>query len=369
MRTLGLFTPSPALRAVAYVTPSQAIRRPVADKGGGLSLWKSAVTALTLIASVQIAPAQETKLFFTSMSPAGSQVSNFFRTWIDRVNQQAGGDIKVELRDGLTLANFGNVYERVLDDVVQIGWVAHALVAGKFPLSEVTTMPFIGDNNEACSAGLWRMYKSGFLDAEYKDIVPLWMGCLGPVYLHWSKVPRSLDDLTGLKIRASGSLSARLVQLLGATPVSLQPTEMYEALQRGTIDAVVTGWSAFEPYKLAEVTQYHLELPLGISSSMHIMSQKKLDSLSARAQQVLRTNSGEEPSREMGAFTAALGFKARDLALASGKHQLLKLTPEQLDGWKKKAQPAIDEWVAQRQNGQQAIELFKKYYAESKVGQ
>lgn len=332
-----------------------------------LGIWKTMLVGLTLIASIQTAMSQETRLFFTSMSPAGSQMSNFFRPWIDRVNQQAAGDFKVELRDGLTLANFGNVYERVQNDVVQIGWAAHALVAGKFPLSEVTTIPFIGDNNEACSAGLWRLYKSGFLDAEYKDIIPIWMGCLGPVYLHWAKAPRFLDDLAGAKIRASGSLSARLVQLLGGAPASLQPTEMYEAVQRGTIDGVVTGWSAFEPYKLQEVLHHHLEVPLGISSSMHFMSKKKFNSLSQRAQQVLMANSGEEPSRAMGAFTAVLGFNARDLALASGKDQIVTLTPEQLDGWKKKAQPAIDEWVSPRPNGQQAIELFKKYYAESQV--
>jgi TRAP-type transport system periplasmic protein len=329
--------------------------------------WKLVLAALTLIFSVHSGLAEETKLFLTSMSPAGSENSNFFRQWADRVNNQAAGDLKIEVRDGVSLANFGNVYERVQNDVVQIGWAAHALVAGKFPLSEVTTVPFIGDNNEACSVGLWRLYKSGFLDAEYKDVVPIWMGCLGPVYLHWSKAPRSLDDLTGLKVRASGSLSARLVQLLGGTPVSLQPSEMYEGLQRGTIDAVVTGWSAFEPFKLQEVARYHLEVPLGISSSMHFMSKKKFDSLSPRAKQILTENSGEVPSRQIGAHTAALGFRSRDLAIASGKNQLLTLTPQQLDGWKEKAQPAIDEWVAQRQNGQQAIGLFKKYYQESKT--
>jgi TRAP-type transport system periplasmic protein len=325
-----------------------------------------ALAALTLTAVVQTVAAEETRLFFTSMSPAGSETSNFFRPWIDRVNREGAGDLKVELKDGLALANFGNVYERVESDVVQIGWATHAHIGGRFPLTEVTTMPFLATDNEACSAALWRLYKSGFLAAEYKDIVPLWMGCLGPVYLHWAKAPRSFDDLAGTRIRPSGSLSARLVQLLGGTPISLQTNEVYEALQRGTIDGVIAGWSAFEPFKLQEVTRYHLEVPFGISSSMHFMSKKKFESLSPRAQQVLMANSGEGPSRATGSFMAGLGFKARDLALASGKNQIVTLTPEQLENWKKKAQPAIDEWVAQRQNGKQAIELFERYYADSK---
>ena len=59
----------------------------------------------------------------------------------------------VEIREGGTLANFQNVYERVLDDVVQIGFGQQALIAGKFPLTEVVVLPFIVKDN---TVGWWR---------------------------------------------------------------------------------------------------------------------------------------------------------------------------------------------------------------------
>ena len=59
-----------------------------------------------------------------------------------------------------TLANFGNVYERVQDDVVQIGWAIHQVVAGKFPLSEVAGLPFVEDGFQRASLALNRLVET-----------------------------------------------------------------------------------------------------------------------------------------------------------------------------------------------------------------
>ena len=172
---------------------------------------------------------------------------------------------------------FITAYDRVSDDVVQIGWIIHALVGNRFPLSDVSGLPFLAEDNVACSAASWRLYQSGLLDAEYKDIVPIWFGCLTTNYLHWAKPPKQVDDLAGAKFRVPSKIAAQAIQLLGGTPISMTGGEMYEALQRGTVDGVVTSWAGFEPYKLAEVTTYHLEVPIAGISSMHFMSRKKFE--------------------------------------------------------------------------------------------
>jgi TRAP-type C4-dicarboxylate transport system substrate-binding protein len=199
------------------------------------AILTTALSALMLLASTHLAKAQELRLIFASGSPAGTPNSVFYQKWVDRVNEQGKGVLRVELRDGESIANFINVHDRVQNDVVQIGWTIHSLLGNKFPLTDVVSLPFQGDNNVACSAAFWRMYKSGFLDSEYQDVVPIWFGCLTASYLHWAKAPRSLEDLNGLKFRVNGKLPGRVIQLLGGTPVSLAGGEMYEGLQRGTI--------------------------------------------------------------------------------------------------------------------------------------
>jgi TRAP-type C4-dicarboxylate transport system substrate-binding protein len=128
--------------------------------------WKAALAAV-ILASSTLSIAQETRLLFTSQSPAGSRNVAWFTEWAKRVNAQSAGTLRIEVKEIGPLANFGNAYSRVLDDVVQIGWAPHPLVGGKFPLSEVAGLPFMADDSEKAGVALWRLYKSGALDAEY----------------------------------------------------------------------------------------------------------------------------------------------------------------------------------------------------------
>src|SRR5262245_4926958 len=164
------------------------ICRQVQIEGGSMMKttgWSRGLAIAAIAATLQAASAQETRLFLTSLSPAGSPNSQFFNAWAKRVSDASQGTLRVEVRDGVTLANFSNSYDRTMDDVVQIGWVQHSFVAGKFPLSEITTLPFVSDDNVGCSAALWRLYKSGVIDVEYKEAVPIWFGCLGQSGLHF----------------------------------------------------------------------------------------------------------------------------------------------------------------------------------------
>jgi TRAP-type transport system periplasmic protein len=325
------------------------------------------VAALVWLVGLHTAPAQ-TRLIFASESPAGTPNSVFFSSWANRVNEQSNGKLRIEVRDGETLANFITAYDRVNDDVVQIGWIIHSLVGNRFPLSDVSSLPFLGVNNVACSAASWRLYKSGLLDNEYKDIVPIWFGCLTTTFLHWAKEPKQTDDLGGAKFRVNGKIPAQAVQLLGGTPVSMTGGEMYEALQRGLVDGAATSWAGFEPYKLAEVTTYHLEVPVGGTPSMHFMSRKKFESLPKDIQDLLKATSGEEPSRAMGAYMDSAAARARAPVAASPKHKIATLTPEQYAAWKKKVAVVSENWAKDRQNGDKAIEMFNKFYDDAVAG-
>jgi TRAP-type C4-dicarboxylate transport system substrate-binding protein len=330
------------------------------------TIVKFAAMALA-VASAGSASAQ-VRLIFASQSPAGTPNTVFFNSWAQKINEAGKGAVRVEVRDGETLSNFMTSYDRVADDVVQIGWIIHTLVGNRFQLTDVNSLPFIGDNNEACSVASWRLYKSGLLDAEYKDIQPIWFGCLTTNYLHWSKEPKQVDDLGGLKFRVSGKVPAQAVQILGGTPISMQAGEMYEGLQRGTIDGLATTWASFEPYKLNEVTTTHLEVPLGGIPSMHFMSKKKFESLPKNVQEVITANIGEEASRTAGAFFAGAAARARAPIAASDKHKIIKLTPQQYDSWKKKVSAVTDTWIKDRANGQQVYDTYIKLYNEAAAG-
>lgn len=73
-----------------------------------------------------------------------------------------------------------------------------------------------------------------------------------------SNVPiRGLDDYKGLKVRIAGLIQTRVMKELGASPVSISVYDVYEALQRGVVDAgEVGGPESDETLHLQDVTKY-----------------------------------------------------------------------------------------------------------------
>lgn len=285
--------------------------------------------ALASIAGASIAgsaaSAEEIRLAMTSMSPAASNNSIYFNAWATRVNEQSSGTLKVEVKDGQALAHFGNVYDRVTNDVVQIGWSIHQIVAGKFPLTDVGGLPFIAESGEVGSPALWRVYKAGLLDSEYVEIVPLWLSTFPPGNLHFSKAPKSVDDVRGLKFAAAGRMQSLLTERIGGTPISIPSQDMYEALQRGTVDAAIISWAGFAPYKLHEVSSYHVEGPLGQNTSMFFMTRARFNALPAAAKKALEDNGGEAQSRAFGKYLDGEAAKQRAPVKASDKHTVVEL--------------------------------------------
>ena len=322
--------------------------------------------ATAVLSATSGAVAQE-RLLFTSLSPAGSSNSVFFNAWAKRVNEQSNGALQIEVRDGVTLANYANVYDRVQDDVVQIGWAIHQVIAGKFPLSEVGGLPFVSAGGTEASIALWRMNKAGLFAAEYQDVVPLVFVVFGPSQLHYAKVPRSTDDLANLKIGVQGRVPSQLISQLSGTPISMQPGDMYEALQRGTVDASIISWSGFAPYKLQEVTSFHLEGPLGQSTSMFFMSRKRYDALPAAARKALESVAGEETTREFIAHFMKQWNDSRAPVVADSKHKVVEMNAAQLEKWQSKAAPIVADWAKSRTNGEKALETYRELYAQAKT--
>jgi hypothetical protein len=73
----------------------------------------------------------------------------------------------------------------------------------------------------------------------------------------------NLDDLKGLKVRASGRMTAKLLEALGAEGVNVSFSEVPGALQKGVVDCAVTGAGSGYSAGWWEVSTHLLPIPLG----------------------------------------------------------------------------------------------------------
>ena len=320
--------------------------------------------------STRAASAEETTLVFATTLPPNAHLSvEFFRPWTQRVNEEGQGVIKVDVADGSDLADHLNYYNRVLADVVQLAWGLQSYSGGKFPRSAVAGLPVIADKAEHAAVALLRLYESGALDAEYDEIVPIMLTAHSHTGIHLSRPLRSPDDLGGIRVIVPSKITSKVVSMLGATPVSIPLSEMYEAIQRGTVDGAVVGWAAFQPFKLAEVTTYHIDTELGASPGMVFMSKKKYEALPVAARRIIDANAGEAESRRFGAFwdeAKALGRK--ETVASPDKHTVVDLSPAAAEKWRQKITPAIDDWARSTPDGEKTLQDFRAILAQVKAG-
>ncbi len=73
----------------------------------------------------------------------------------------------------------------------------------------------------------------------------------------------NLADLEGLKVRASGRMTAKLLEALGAEGVNVSFSEVPGALQNGVVDCAVTGAGSGYSAGWWEVSTHLLPIPLG----------------------------------------------------------------------------------------------------------
>jgi TRAP-type C4-dicarboxylate transport system substrate-binding protein len=304
--------------------------------------------------------ADEVTLKFATLSQAdGPLNSRMLHPWAERVNAAGKGIVQLDVRDGFAIANYGNVYDRVLDDVIQVAFTVTGAIAGKFALSDVVDLPFLFDRSDDASAAYWRLYKSGALDSEYTQIVPLYMVTLANSGLHLDRTPPAPDTITGFKIVASSKITAQIVTALGASPISLQQNDMYTALQRRAVDGTYGAWTSFPAFKLGEVTNYHIEAKLGGAPAMVFMAKKTFDALPEAARKVLMDNSGEAASRLFGAYWMNLDNEVRAQYKQMAGHTVVDLTPAQLAGWRAKLQPIETQWVKDTPGGDKVLASYR----------
>lgn len=127
----------------------------------------------------------------------------------------------------------------------------------------------------------------------------------------------NLADLKGLKVRASGRMTAKLLEALGAEGVNVSFSEVPGALQKGVVDCAVTGAGSGYSAGWWEVSTHLLPIPLGgWDSVVTAINLDKWDGMNAATQDLITSEIStgfEEP-----AWASAQNALVNDIACLTG---------------------------------------------------
>lgn len=323
------------------------------------------LASLALAAACLAAPAHatETLIFATASPPQGPISTVVFNDWAERINQDGKGVVEIDVRHGFTMANPGNFYDRVKDGVVPISWGILTMVGGRFPLTSVVELPYLTNDSEASSVAFWKLVEEGLLNDEYHDIVPLFLTTFPQSGVHLSRPVASLDNLNGARVITGSQTNSAVVQALGGVPQSINPADAYEAIQRGTADGRLVPWTAFPPFRMDEITNYHIEAPIGTAVGMVFMNRDTWNELPEAARAVIMRHSGEAQTRLLGKF-----FDAQDAGIRQGVgdkpgHQIVSPSAEQSAAWQARLAPVAEAWKARTPGGAAVLDRYQQLLA------
>jgi TRAP-type transport system periplasmic protein len=326
-------------------------------------LKKTAVALFAALAlGTGLVQAQTVLKFSTTLPPTNPIVPDFFEPWAKKVNAAAGGEFQIQVINGPTIANAVNVWDRTANGVVEIGFGILGAVNLPFPKSTIIGLPLLVGENQlaAASVALWRLYQTGLVADEYKDVRPI--ALFGtPVQGISSKQPvRRLEDMKGLKVRAADKTVADVVTALGGAPISVPAIEVYQALSQGVVGASVAGFVLVTAFKLTEVVKHHLEgLPLGAPAGFIVMNRAAYDRLSPKGRQILDSFTGEALSREIGTYFMNEGIRNKNLVRGMKDHTFHPLAGAEKARWEQALQPVIRNWAASTPNGEKVLATFR----------
>jgi TRAP-type transport system periplasmic protein len=284
--------------------------------------------------------------------------------WAKEIEAATHGAVKVQLFLGPTLANFGNIYDRILNGVIDLGWGLHGPFGRQFQKSSVVNLPGIPNTGTQCSAALWQLLADGTIADEYDRVKPLALGCFSGSNFIAAKPIRSIDDFKGMKIYVGSKLQGQIVEHLGGAPITGNTSEIYQGLQRGTYEAAATGWAAVAAFKLFEVSKAGFEAPMGNPTNFLFMNKDAFAKLPEAARKAIDAHSGAPLALKMGRAGETENAFGHKLAEKIPGYTFAELPAKDLPQFQRTMQPIVDEWVKTMPDGAKILAAYKAALAK-----
>lgn len=305
----------------------------------GMMLGSLAALATTAMA----ASAAEFELKISTMFPSTHFIQKLaLEPWAKKIEERTDGRVHISFFPaGSSLGDATKQYDQVRSGVVDFAVGIPAIPRGRHPHIVLVELPFTVPDSEVGTCALMSM-KDTF-QPDFKGTRILNLTVTEPSAAHTKEKVASLDDLKGLRIRTPTPAITAMLEEIGATPVGMPPTEIYESVERGVVDGNIMPWGPVGAFKLWEVLHYHIDAGINPVSMYTLMNQRRYDSLPEEIQKVIDDTSDEVFSN-WGHWWAETDQEAIDAAKANG-NEIIPMSDEQRDQWRERLKPVVDNYL------------------------
>jgi len=277
----------------------------------------AAAAAVTLPAPAVLGQAPIELKMASFVPPMHSIWAGVLLPWVKKVEEMSKGRLKITGYPSMQLGGKPpELYRQMVQGIADIVFTLPGYTSGDFPMMSLTELPGTAKDAFEGTNKLWERLKQGYFDKEYADakILMLWNSDNAGLMTR-AKAIRKLEDVKGLRLRAPSEAQSKQIDFMGGIGVAMPVTQIYQGIERGTIDGTQIPMSAMIDFKLIEVVKHLIiNLPLGRSPFLVSMNKKKFDGLPADLKKIIDSTTGLQLSLEGSKDYDAQNKKAVELA-------------------------------------------------------
>ncbi|MCS6944412.1 MAG: TRAP transporter substrate-binding protein [Sutterellaceae bacterium] len=314
--------------------------------------------ALLLAGAMTVASAQ-TKWDLPAAYPASNFHSENLVQFAKDVEKLSGGKLLITVHPNASLFKAPEIKRAVQGGQAQIGEILISNFANENPLFGIDVLPFIATSYEAARKldrasrpALEKLLASQGLRLLYTVPWP-------PQGLFAKKPLNSASDLKGVKFRAYNPATAKIAEMFGAQPVTIQAAELSQAMATGVVESYISSGATGFDTKTFEHLKYFYDTQAWLPKNAVIVNQRAFDALDKATQEAL-LKAAAEAERRGWAVSQEKTKWYLDQLKANGMNVLpppAKMTEE----FKKVGDVMVEDWLKKAgPEGQAILDAYRK---------
>jgi TRAP-type C4-dicarboxylate transport system substrate-binding protein len=315
----------------------------------------TAAAALVLSATVQA----QTKWDLPAAYPATNFHTVNLQQFADDVDKASGGKLKITVHANASLFKAPEIKRAVQGGQAQIGEVLLVNFQNEWPIFGADGIPFLADSYDEAMK-LWRVQKP-MLEKKLAEqgMMVLYAVPWPPQGVYSKKPLNSAADLRGMKWRAYSPSTARIAELVGAQPVTVQAAEVSQAFATGVTESMMSSGSTGADAKLHEHVKFWYDTQAWLPKNAVFVNRAAFNALDKGTQDAMLKAAADAEVRGLAASKKANGDSLA--VLRAGGMQILPPSAQLKTDMKKVGDTLLKEWLDKSgPEGKQLVDAFLK---------
>lgn len=318
-----------------------------------------ALATATVAMSFALAAQAQTKWDLPAAYPATNFHSINLQQFADDVDKATGGKLKITVHAGASLFKAPEIKRAVQGGQAQIGEILLVNFQNEWQPFGADGIPFLADSYDE-GLKLWKAQKP-LLDKKLAEqgMMALYAVAWPPQGIYTKKPLNSAADLKGIKWRAYSPATARIAELVGAQPVTVQAAEFAQALATGVVESTMTSGATGVDSKIYEHLKYYYDTQAWLPKNAVIVNKRAFDALDKPTQDAVLKAAADAETRGWAA-SRKVNTETLDKLKANGM-QVLPPPPQLKADMAKVGETMLKEWVDKAgADGKALLDAFRK---------